>query len=233
MIKIHSKTSIWLLFPGIIVMAIIFLANFTDAWGPFAGIECLFGVIGYIVVQLRLGQTLNPFRLPLQKVSQDDRVLHVIIQFATIMFMQFAIGMLAPKYTPTVFEQAAYRVFAGPMEEMCFRGGIIILIVGKHQKSTILKVIAVLVESIVFMVIHTQYYGDLIAISSILLGGLIWGFYFVLWWDLGANMTSHFIVNAAAFAQWYIVTLSAISPVFYQFFQLLVLNVVIIHLVKK
>jgi hypothetical protein len=233
MLKIHSKTSKWLLFPGIIVMAFIYIMNYSDEWGPFALRECLFGLLGYLLVQARLGQTINPARIPLQKLPQDDRAYHTIIQFAVIMFMQFATGMLAPKYTPTIFEQAAYRVFAGPMEEMGFRAGIIILIVGNKPKSLFRICIALPIETIAFAAIHTQYYGDMIAMLTISLGGLIWGIFFVLWWDLGANMTSHFIVNAAAFAQWYLVSLSAISPMMYQFLQFLTLSLVIFHLVKQ
>jgi membrane protease YdiL (CAAX protease family) len=243
MMRIHSKTSKWLLFPGIIVMALIAALNWNDVWGPFALYECLFGIVGYSIVQWRLQQSFNPSRIPLQILPQEDRTMHVAIQFLVIMGMQFATGMLSPKYTPTIFEQAAYRVFAGPMEEMLFRAGIIILIIGKHKtpkRITIALVVdtvislsyALLIESVLFAAIHTQYYGDFIAMLTVGLAGMIWGIFFVIWWDLGANMVSHFLVNAAAFVQWYFVTLATISPTIWHFIPLAV-NVVVIYLVFK
>lgn len=110
-------------------------------------------------------------------------------------------------------EQALYFIMAAINEESFFRG----FFLGMAQRLdpippkfmtfplapskqipvvSVFMWIMIIIQSIGWVLIHQNYYGQISMQIAIFLGGIIFGFFYVLWKDLTANIIAHFILNA-------------------------------------
>lgn len=95
-------------------------------------------------------------------------------------------------------------VSAGPAEEAFFRGTLLLIFIeiaeGTKMKE-IIEIIGVIITSILFAMIHVNYYNDLPNLLSTFATGLIFGFSYLFLKSLDVVILAHFGVNLWAVGQ--------------------------------
>ncbi len=135
-----------------------------------------------------------------------------VTSYVLITFITWIIGMIIDfvlkvsiRYAMEGYDQALYYVFAGVCEEAFFRAFLINVIMGlltkKGEKPHVITIIfALIASSIAFMLVHLQVYGNnLPMLLSTLLGGLLLGSVYIMFRDISANMSAHFLKNVGGY----------------------------------
>ena len=61
-----------------------------------------------------------------------------------------------------------------------------------------MQIFAVIIQAVLFVAIHQNYYANLPMLISVFAGGIILGIFFVVWKDPTANILAHFLLNIIA-----------------------------------
>lgn len=179
----------------IVVMQLLYWTHRNNpedqVWVLYCMMMTLFAAAGLFGVQMLEQQPLIPREYT--KTTLNTGLRAAIIAIAS-MLTQFA-SQMALSFSNR--EQALYFVFAAVAEELFFRVLIITALL-KLKNDLQMKAIAVFVQTIFFTAIHQNYYDNPPMLLSVFLGGLLLGFFFVLWRDPTANILAHFLLNLAA-----------------------------------
>lgn len=143
--------------------------------------------------------------------SNPSTFIRAVIIFVVIVLIQ-TILMKAP-LTIRDSERALAIVFAAPAEEAFFRGFLITLFTairtGKkyklpgNRKITITEIIGIIISSLSFAYLHTNYYNNLNFMLIVFISGLALGFFYWYWRDLTANILAHLALNIWVVGQYF------------------------------
>jgi len=188
----------------------IFSENVVEQnFGILTMLEGSFALFGLYMIDLIYG---NPVKLKpdnFKPLHRNTGFRTIIILFTLVMIQ---LVMQVVPITIREVDRAMAIMFAGPAEELIFRGFIIsvFIILGKDtQKYKIWKdkeispieIFGILLSSMLFAVIHVNYYGDFRIIISVFFSGLALGFLYWWWRDLTACILAHFLFNIITVAQ--------------------------------
>ena len=179
----------------------------TDEYGQhfayIAGIECLFalsGLLFYDVVNKR-GFRLKPKNFtPLSGFL----LIRVVVILAGLAIIQAAVQVLP--MTVKDPELALAVIFAGPSEENFFRGVLVSIIIAFFsnigfkirifkKEISIWVLFGIVISSLAFAGIHTNYYGTITLLLGTFLCGIWLGMTYWYWEDLTACVLAHFLLN--------------------------------------
>lgn len=185
-------------------------------FGYITMIEAVMGLIGFLVMDLlRTGKfEVYPSRF---KESTDTLYIKVGITILLLEAVQIVAGMFL---TVRDYEKAAAIIFAAPMEEVFFRGFIMTIFiiasknlpkkyklsfkVGKEKKDlSFIDVTGILFSSILFMMLHVNYYGNYVFLIGALVSGIVLGTVYWIWEDLEVCIYAHLFVNVTIVFQCY------------------------------
>ena len=110
------------------------------------------------------------------------------------------------------WHRALAIMFAGPAEELFFRGLMLSPFVRLGKNDTKLKIknlfgggyilevsptelLGIFISSMAFMMLHINYYGDKKLLVTVFLSGVILGLFYLKYKDLTANILAHFALN--------------------------------------
>jgi membrane protease YdiL (CAAX protease family) len=185
-----------------------------DTWGKInilEGFFALFGLVGLDFIKTREFNFGKPYKkFEMYTVGRFILILAfvVIIQF----FSQIA-------FTIENVELALTIVFASIAEEIFFRAVLIsifleidekirpfdqkkiidIPVFGKTNLNIrVFGIAGIIVSSLFFAGIHTNYYDNPAMLLAVFLGGLAFGVFYYIWEDLLACILAHFIMNIIA-----------------------------------
>ncbi len=116
------------------------------------------------------------------------------------------------------WHRALAIMFAGPAEELFFRGLMLSPFIRLGKNDTKLKIknpfgggylleisptelLGIFISSMFFMALHINYYGDKKLLATVLLSGVILGLFYLKYKDLTANILAHFALNFIVVAQ--------------------------------
>lgn len=202
---------------SIIAVVVLFVigVRHIDTYGRINILEGLFALSGIFLIDFI---RTNDFVLPYQNYKPFKPVpvlLHTTIMLFSVVFIQFVV--LRVPFVIDKVELALSIVFASVGEELFFRGVLIsgfkkignflqtpfqIKILNFRLRFSILGIIGIIVSSVFFAVIHTNYYDDPRMLLGVLIGGFAFGIGYFVWDDLTANILAHFILNLIAVGQW-------------------------------
>lgn len=160
-----------------------------------------FGIMGFFVIDYFDNREIN---LKPKMFNEFDTTKFIMVTGA-LFFISVVIDFvmkLTIRYALTDLDQVLYYVFAGVCEEAFFRACIINGIIGlttkKGEKPSFLIIItALIISSVSFMACHLTVYGsNMPMLMSTLFGGFILGIFYLVFRDIGANMSAHSIKNA-------------------------------------
>jgi len=112
-------------------------------------------------------------------------------------------------------------------EELFFRGFLISCFISASYKTkhfhfkigryqiSLISIMGVIVSAILFARVHTLYYDDPLKMQGLIISGLVFGFYFMLWRDLSACVLSHFLMNVLAIGNIILTILTVLSYAVY------------------
>lgn len=174
-------------------------------------LEAVFALTGLIFIDLF--QT-GKFMIKPDKFSKIHP--NMIIRVLMITFVLFLIQLLfqAIPLTSRTIDRMLATVFAAPSEELFFRGFIlsIFMELGKKDQKEIefwswkirisnIEIIGILLSSLLFALLHINYYSDIRIMASVFCSGLVLGFFYTQWKDLTALTLAHFILNSITVIQ--------------------------------
>jgi len=196
---IHTKISYLLVMCAIFIMAYIAIRHWSDeaSWGRSALMQFSFAIFGLVGTQLLAKQPLFPGPNQYQLINMDTGIRTLVITLVAMVTQLISQAVLSF----TIAEEALYFVFAAIGEEIFFRGlilGMFIRFDPDDSKFSLAKIIGVFVQGLMFTVIHQNYYSNLPMLLSVFVGGIILGFFYLIWRDLTANILGHFFLNLIA-----------------------------------
>ncbi|MCP4651527.1 MAG: CPBP family intramembrane metalloprotease [PVC group bacterium] len=217
----HTKIGFFLGLIAVLVemyLGIMYLFS-TDAsdqqFGQLTLMEGFFALIGLYAIDVVSGRKVG--------IKPDDyeplhkyTFMRMLVILLTIIVIQ-VIFQMAPLTVRDV-DRAMAIMFAGPAEELFFRGLMISLFVaigasfpgyvirrkssGKEEKTiSPMEIMGIFLSSILFAFMHTNYYADIGVILSVFVSGIALGFFYWWWRDLTANILAHFLLNIITVAQ--------------------------------
>ena len=110
------------------------------------------------------------------------------------------------------WHRALAIMFAGPAEELFFRGLMLSPFIRLGKNDTKLKIknpfgggnlleisptelLGIFISSMFFMALHINYYGDKKLLATVFISGVILGLFYLKYKDLTANILAHFALN--------------------------------------
>jgi membrane protease YdiL (CAAX protease family) len=159
-------------------------------WVDYTLMMSAFVGIGYIGTQIATQQPLFPRPDQLLPFNINSGIRALII-FGLMMVTQLITSIV---FTFSTTERAFYFVFAAVCEEVFFRVLILTVII-RINPSIIMKIVGILVQAVMFVAIHQNYYGNITMMVGVFIGGIILGICYVIWEDPTANILGHFILN--------------------------------------
>ena len=160
-------------------------------WANYALMMMIFALSGYAGKLMLDGLPL--FTTEFTSIDLNTGVRAILILGACIITQ--LVAQVALSFTST--EQVLYFVFAAVCEEIFFRVLVISMIL-KIKDDLPTKVTAVIVQAIMFVAIHQNYYANFPMLVSVFIGGMILGIFYVVWRDATANILAHFLLNLLA-----------------------------------
>jgi len=157
-------------------------------WGLFALLQSAFVLTGFFGSSLLTHGQIFPQKL---KKVELETITRAIIITLFIVGIQILTSL---KLSVSSTEKALYYVFAAIGEELFFRAFLLELM----KKFNVNKIVSVFVSAGLFAAIHINYYGDLMALLSVFLGGLLLAVFYILYRDITANILAHLINNLIA-----------------------------------
>lgn len=201
---------------GITAVFVLFVVGFRhfDSWGKTGILEGFFALLGLVGLDYFKTREFNVGK-PYKKFEY-----YTLPRFSVILISVIMIQILARvPFTIDNIELALLIVFASVAEEIFFRGVLITLFLEIDKKIRpldpnkivdiplfgktnlnirIFGLVGVVMSSLFFAAIHTNYYNNPIMLLSVFLGGLAFGFFYYIWEDLLACIIAHFILNVIA-----------------------------------
>lgn len=176
---------------NIIIMGYLFLRHIVSdpAWGKYAGYMALFTIVGFFG-----SQALSRQKLMAVRKYKKDTILWVVVLLVASMLTQIIANVA---FTFSTVEQALYYVFAAVSEEMFFRVFLLSVIL-RFNPPLSTKIIAIVLQAIVFAAFHQNYYHNFPMLLSVFIGGLIYGAFYVWKENPTANILAHFLLNLYA-----------------------------------
>ena len=207
----QSKISVIMVGLAIGVMVYVGIRNIGDTWGIYALIQAGLGLFGYLFMQSFTGQGIIPKEFPdfdsdtIIIIGNKPIKMKYLTTFAIATVFGLAItivGQLIVAYRLAISttEQALYFLFASVCEELFFRGFIIEAITILDNIAT--QIMAVIASSFLFALAHINYYGNTIAIASVIVLGTVLAFDYIIFRNITAVIIIHFIINSIGTVQW-------------------------------
>ncbi|MHA1502433.1 MAG: CPBP family intramembrane glutamic endopeptidase [Candidatus Heimdallarchaeota archaeon] len=215
--SVHTNIGYYL---GVVAFLVQFLvgfpylfsnSSFDQSFGQKAILEGLFAMIGLFFTDLFLGSKLRFKPKNFKKIHPNTFIRTGIVLVCLI------IAQVLTQFVPmTVREESLMLaiLFAGICEELFFRGFIMTFFInaGKDSQNKIkipltkksishIEIVGILLSSIGFAVMHTNYYNNPQLIFAIFISGLCLGFLYFLYRDLTAMILGHFLLNLICVSQ--------------------------------
>jgi len=214
--SVHTNIGYYLGLVAILVQFIVGIpylfsnSSFDQSFGEKAILEGFFAIIGLFFTDIFLGSKLR-FKPKNFKRIHGDMFLRTGIVLACLVIAQ-TLTQFVPM-TVRDESMALAIIFCGICEELFFRGFIMTFFINmeKDSKSRItitkktsisnIEIVGIILSSIGFAVMHTNYYNNPQLIFAIFLSGLCLGFLMVIWKDITALMLGHFLLNLICVSQ--------------------------------
>jgi len=183
--------------------------NDTDIFGVLWGKLCLmeagFAFVGIIGVMTINAFVNEEFRIiPRFKQFELKTFLRAFFLFGIIYLVQ-VIFQIVP-LTIESLEMGIGIVSAGPAEESLFRGFMLLLFIEMGKKKSeykpVFDIIGCVSTSLIFAMIHVNYYGNIANLGIVFVSGLVYSFFILKWKDLTACVLAHLFINAWSVGQW-------------------------------
>lgn len=191
---IQTKTSFILSVLGLITMTIIIFVEIPSedplrhAYGQFAILHVIYCIMGIIYPLIR--NPTQPFKKDSPKTFQRS-----MIVFGSNLLVQIAINLLS--VTPITIH--LYHIVSGISETLFYQVFLVpfgsTILQRFKWKPIIADMTAVIASAFLFAGLHFTYRGDLKLMSMVLIAGLVYGTYFVLWKDPTPIMIAHVLNN--------------------------------------
>lgn len=187
-------------FMGIIAIIILLYIGYRhwDTWGKtnfMEGFFALAGILGIDFIKHGDFGRGKPYK-PLE-VSTFPRFL---ILFIIVALVQIISASLIP-FTIDNIELALSIVFASVAEELFFRGVLINIfkkigdMMQPGTKYALFDFVGMVISSLFFAFIHTNYYNNVNMMIALFLGGMVFSLFYYKFNDLTANIMAHFLLN--------------------------------------
>lgn len=206
----HTKISYILNTLGILIMVYIGTKyiNSPDAisvaFAEYSFLLCGFGIAGFFTIDYFDNRKINIYPEKFPKFDPVRFLVAVTVLFMPALFIDYFLK-ITMRYALTDIDLVLYYLFAGVCEEAFFRGcvlnGIIGIATKKGKKPHFMVIIvALIVSSVAFMAVHLEVYGsDPTMLLSTLLGGFLLGGGYLIFRDMGANMSAHTLKNVVGY----------------------------------
>lgn len=174
-------------------------------------VEGLFALAGLLCIDLFYGKKLQ-FKPKHFKPPEPATLLQTVYILGTLAVFQILIMQIP--LTVRDWHRALAIMFAGPSEELFFRGLLLtpFIIWGKNDTKFKIKnpfggknkywleispseIGGIVLSSIAFMILHINYYGDTVLMITVLGSGVILGLFYQKYKNLTANILAHFVLN--------------------------------------
>jgi len=200
-----------ILIAGVILLIIgVRHINDTDSFGALWGRQCLmeagFAFVGLIGVMTINAFVNEEFRIIPKFKKFDLKTLPRTFFLFGIIYSVQLIFQIVP-LTIESLEMGIGIVSAGPAEESLFRGFILMIFVEMGKKKSEYKpffnIVGSVLSSLIFAMIHVNYYGDIGNLGIIVVSGLVYSIFILKWKDLTACILGHLFINAWSVGQWW------------------------------
>jgi len=180
--------------------------SFGALWGRLCLMEAGFAFIGLIGVITINAFVNEEFRIiPKFKKFDLKTIMRAFFLFGIIYSVQVIFQMVP--LTIESLEMGIGIVSAGPSEESLFRGFMLLLFIEMGKKKPeykpIFDIIGSVSSSLIFAMIHVNYYGNIENLGIIFVSGLVYSIFVLKWKDLTACILAHFFINAWSVGQWW------------------------------
>lgn len=220
--SIHTKIGFYLiLIAGLVELFIgiryVFSTDPVDkTFGAISILESLFAFSGLWIPDMLVYQKLR------LKPSSDEfkplgnALFHAVVIFFTLIMIQLIFQFIP--MTVREYDKALAIAFAGPSEESGFRGLIITIFILIGVNATklritkkvaigMLEILGILISSVLFMLLHRNYYSNPRLLLSVFFSGVALAVYYWYWRDLTGCILAHFALNILTVIQsFYMVT---------------------------
>lgn len=167
-----------------------------NEWGKTNIMEGFFAIAGLVGIDI-----VKKGRFELKKDYKDFDV-WTLPRAIGIFFVIFLVQIIAQSIVPFTIdniEKGLSIIFAAIAEELFFRGFLISIFkkIGSQIPETKLGVVIVgmVLSSVFFAYIHTNYYNNLNMMVAVFVGGLVLCGAYYKFDDLTANILAHLILN--------------------------------------
>lgn len=175
-----------------------------------------FALAGLLFIDAIYGKRIQ-FKPDHFKKPEGATFLRMIYILGTLTVLQI---LMQFPLTVREWHRALAIVFAGPAEELFFRGLLLtpFIIMGRNDVKLRIKnpikgknkylleitpteIAGIILSSMVFMVLHINYYGNITLLITVFLSGVVLGLYYIKYRDLTANILAHFLLNLIVVGQ--------------------------------
>lgn len=179
------------------------------AWITIA--EGFFALAGLLFLDKYYGKKVQ-FKPDHFKPPEPDTLLHTVYILGALAVFQILIMQIP--LTVRTWHRALAIMFAGPSEELFFRGLLFtpFIIWGKNDTKfkvknpfggrnkywleiSLTEISGIIISSIMFMMLHINYYGDTKLLVTVFGSGIILGLFYQKYKNLTANILAHFVLN--------------------------------------
>lgn len=179
-------------------------------FGIITVIEGVFALVGLVFIDVIYGKKAH-LKPDFFKPSETATIIRMIYTLGVLSLFQIAI-MRMP-LTVRTWHRALAIMFAGPSEELFFRGLLLAPFILYSRNTTKLKIKnpiqkgkylleitplelgGITFSSFAFMMLHINYYGDRLLLITVFGCGIILGLFYLKDKDLTANILAHFLLN--------------------------------------
>lgn len=212
---VHTKLSYYLVLVAIIVefinglMYINSSINEDKTFGTICLLEAGLGIIAFILTDIIMTGKIT---VKLSKQRFQTLKPFFILTVVVITLLLISIQYFVVPLTVRQENKALAIIFAAPCEEMIFRGLILSFFMRLSENSnkyvfyknnrtktelslSKIEVIGILLSGAMFMVFHTNYYGESLILLTIFYSGCVYATVYILSKSLTSVIIAHFLLN--------------------------------------
>lgn len=195
--KALTRIDFFLGISAIIILFVIGIRHW-DTWGKTNIMEGFFALMGLVSLDFIKNDDFGrgkPYK-PLRGIT----LVRGLALFIIVVLVQVLASSLIP-FTIDNIELAMSIMFASVAEELFFRGFLISVfkrigdLTQRQSKYAIFDFVGMVLSSVFFAYIHTNYYNNPSMLIALFIGGMVFSIFYYKFDDLSANILAHFILN--------------------------------------
>ena len=180
-----------------------------QTFGVITMLEGSFAIVGIYAIDL-----LNKRPISLKPKAFEKLHPQSFVRIPVILITLLAIQTIFQFVPLTVrdVEKAAAIIFAGPAEELFFRGVLITIFIRmgesmdkyaitKKKEISIVEIFGILLSATLFALLHVNYYGNTSVMMAVFVSGIALALFFWWWRDITSLILAHFLLNTITVVQ--------------------------------